>query len=108
MGLCKITTNKSGIAKEFNLEFDTKFGYYIGDPYRDNKGNYLPTFMYYNGNVFNLKYVDGCFNPYLNMLDKKDFGLIVENAKVIKVVKANTPKLQAYYQKIYGQSFSMI
>ena len=108
MGLCKVTTNKSGIAKAFNLDFDTKFGYYIGDPYRDNKGNYLPTFMYYMGNVFNLKYVDGCFNPYLNMLDKKDFGLIIENAKVTHVVKANTPKLQAHYQNVYGQNFSMI
>ena len=108
MGLIKVTTNKSGIAKAFNLDFDPKFGYYVGNAYKDNKGNYLPNFMYYNGNVFELKYVDGCFNPYLNMLDKKDFGLVVENAKVVNVIKANTPKLQQHYQTVYGQNFSMI
>ena len=108
MGVIKITSNKSGIAKEFNLDFDTKFGYYVGNPYKDNKGNYLQTFMYYNGHVFELKYIDGCFNPYLNQLDKKDFGIVVENAKVIQVVKANTTKLQQHYQTIFGQNFSMI
>lgn len=108
MGLIRITNNKSGIAKAFNLDFDTKYGYYIGNTYTDNKGNYLPTFMYYNGSVFELKYVDGCFNPYLNMLDGKDFGVVVEAAKVVHVLKANTPKLKEHYQKSFGANFSMI
>jgi len=109
MEVLKIKSKSNPIAKAFNLDFCSQFGYYIGDAYNDNKGNTLPNYMYYNGQVYALKYFDGCFNPYLVRLDSKDFGIVVDSkGRVLRVHKANTSKLQAHYQNSYGSDFSMI
>lgn len=57
------------IGKKYGLEFDPKHHYYIGDAYKNNRGEYLSTFerdMTLNGRTFyKLQYFDGCFNPFL-------------------------------------------
>lgn len=68
-----------GLAKKLNLEFDPKFGYYVGDTYNDSKGNSIPNYFYFNGIVYSLKYFDGCFNPYLvQYIDKDRFILLIK------------------------------
>ena len=77
MNTIKNSALQTQIAKKFNLEFDKKFHYYIGNAYKDSKGEYLKNYMYHNGRIFMLQYVSGCFNPYLVELDKSKFGLIM-------------------------------
>ena len=53
------------IGKKYNLDFDKDFKYYIGNAYLDNKGNSLFNVFEYKGKKYELKYFDGCFNPFL-------------------------------------------
>jgi len=56
------------IAEKYGLEFDRVHKYYIGNAYKNNKGVFLSTFersMELKGISYELKYFDGCFNPFL-------------------------------------------
>ena len=53
------------IAKIYNLEFCKKHKYYTGNPYKDNKGNYLLKEFKYKNKTYSLKYFDGCFSTFL-------------------------------------------
>ena len=53
------------ISRIYNLEFCKKHKYYIGNPYKDNKGNYLINNFKYKNKTYLLKYFSGCFNPFL-------------------------------------------
>jgi len=67
--VCKEKKILNAVAKKYSLEFDKKHGYYTGDAYTNGKGEYLSTFedniVIGDGNVYQLKYFDGCFNPFL-------------------------------------------
>ncbi len=62
-----IKTNNiiKAIAKKYSLIFCDIYKYYEGNAYTNTKGEYLPNFFTYNGRVYKLKYVSGCFNPFL-------------------------------------------
>jgi len=56
------------IAKKYGLEFDREHRYYIGDAYKNNRGEDLSLFehsMKLKGITYKLKYFDGCFHPFL-------------------------------------------
>tara|TARA_R100001480_G_scaffold91991_2_gene98172 strand:+ start:695 stop:910 length:216 start_codon:yes stop_codon:yes gene_type:complete len=53
------------ISRKYNLDFCSIYKYYIGDAYKDNKGNNLPNKFNYKNQVYKLKYFSGCFNPFL-------------------------------------------
>lgn len=55
----------NAIGKKEGLIFDRTFKYYIGDSYKNNKGEYLKRFFEYKNKKYELKYFSGCFNPYL-------------------------------------------
>jgi len=67
----------NAVAKKYSLEFDKKHGYYTGDAYMNGKGEYLSTFEdnmvigEWYGHVYQLKYFDGCFNPFLVRKEKE-------------------------------------
>ena len=65
MELVKNTSIIKGIGKKYHLTFCTKFKYYEGDAYKNNKGEFLPTYFCWNARIYELKYVSGCFNPFL-------------------------------------------
>lgn len=65
MNIIKDKTSLKAIAKKYSLTFCSIFGYYEGNAYNNDKGEYLPNYFEYNGRVFKLKYFDGCFNPFL-------------------------------------------
>ena len=62
------------LANKLNLTFDKKFGYCISDAYNDDKGYPLPSYFVVDFKVYGLKYVDGCFNPYLVEYDSEGFS----------------------------------
>jgi len=49
----------------YGLKFDRKFKYYIGDTYKTDRGLSTSEQFKYKNRVFELKYFDGCFNPFL-------------------------------------------
>jgi hypothetical protein len=104
----KDTSTLNLISKEYNLDFDKKFGYYVGDAYKDTKGEYIPHYMYCNGCVYTLKYFDGCFNPFLFKLDINNFGFILfkDSATIMRVVPAKNKSAIEHYDRMYGTRFS--
>ena len=110
MNIIKARNILTRISKLYNLDFCEKFGYYEGNAYNDNKGNTLPNYMYMDGCVYGLKYIDGCFNPYLVELDKSKFGLVfIENSvKIDGVVKVDSNKAYEFYNNKFGSLFSMV
>ena len=54
-----------GIAKKYHLEFCPKYKYYEGNAYNNTKGETIPTYLSYGAKIYQLKYFDGCFNPFL-------------------------------------------
>lgn len=62
------------LAKKLKLTFDWRFGYCISDAYLNDEGEYIPTYITVDFRIFGLKYVDGCFNPYLVEYDAEGFG----------------------------------
>lgn len=53
------------LSKKYAITFCPKFKYYDGDAYNNNKGETLPTYFNLGSRLYQLKYVDGCFNPFL-------------------------------------------
>jgi hypothetical protein len=98
--------------KKHNLTFDEKFKYCISDAYKDDKGDYIQSYYYYDNNVYSLKYFDGCFNPFLVIHnDRENFCVITkENSTqveaIFKVGKSKSTKDALI--KRYGDNFSML
>jgi hypothetical protein len=65
-------TTLNAIAKKYSLSFDRKFKYYTGNAYNNIKGETLPNYFTHNGRVFELKYFDGSFSPFLVELNPKN------------------------------------
>ncbi len=62
----KIITDRrvlNAVAKKHNLSFCPRYKYYDGDDYD------LPREFILNGRVYILKYYDGCFNPFLTLIN---------------------------------------
>jgi hypothetical protein len=59
----------NAVAKKYSLQFDKKHGYYTGNTYTNGKGECLSRFEDHidigDRYVYQLKYFDGCFNPFL-------------------------------------------
>lgn len=56
------------VAEKYGLEFDREHKYYIGDTYKNNRDEdlfFMERDMELNGIHYELKYFDGCFNPFL-------------------------------------------
>ena len=64
-------TTLNAIAKKYSLSFDRRFKYYDGDAYKNSKGEPLLHFFTHKGRVFELKYFDGSFSPFLVELNPK-------------------------------------
>jgi hypothetical protein len=111
MNIIRIPSLLKAIGKQYNLDFCKRFRYYIGDVYNDNKGNTLPSYMYYNNKIYALKYFDGCFNPYLVELDRTKFGFITavnNSTKVEQVFRVDSPRAEAFYRDKFGDRFEMM
>jgi hypothetical protein len=70
MIVVKDLTILKAIGKRFHLTFDKKHKYCLSNAYVNDIGKNLPRYFPYVVNgickaVYELKYVDGCFNPYL-------------------------------------------
>ena len=59
----------NAVAKEYKLSFCPKYKYYDGDGYTNTNGERLPHEFICNGRVYILKYYDGCFNPFLTLIN---------------------------------------
>lgn len=100
-----------GVGKQYNLDFCKIHGYYEGNAYYDNKGNVLPSYMYYGNRIYALKYFDGCFNPFLVELDRTKFGFITaenNSTKIEQVVSVDSPRAEAFYRDKFDTRFSMM
>ena len=80
----------NAIAKKYKLIFDKKFKYYTGNPYYNLNNDYLPTIFEYKNTLYELKYFDGCINPYLI---KKDYRSIVHNEEMKLIYLFENDKL---------------
>ena len=94
------------LSKAFNLTFDKKFGYCISDAYTNDKGEPHPSYLYHYGNVYTLKYTDGCFHPYLVKFNNtSNFGAILDDkGKVLFVIRYN-PKLYKELMELHNNKF---
>ncbi len=64
------------LSKKYNIEFDYRYGYYIGNAYKNLNDEPLSNFMCIGNHVYELKYFDGCFNPFVVVIGlKSDFWL---------------------------------
>jgi hypothetical protein len=99
------------LAKTYNLDFCKEYGYYIGNPYYDNKDNILPSYMslIVNGRtlIYELKYYDGCFNPYAVWIQNGSFGQISKEGKT-QIIEVSTDKTIQYLIGKYGENFTML
>lgn len=97
--------------KKFNLTFDKKFQYCISNAYKDDKGNALKSYYYYDMEVYKLKYVDGCFNPYLfKCTNRKEIGIVYEenSVRVERAFRVNSKSQLENLKKMYGERFEML
>ena len=110
MEIVKYKPTLKAIGKKFNLDFCSIYGYYEGNAYNDNKGNSLPHYMFHNGRIFGLKYISGCFNPFLVEYPINKFALIFkEGSKDIeRVVLVDSELANKTYSEKYGIRFSKL
>jgi hypothetical protein len=79
-----------GITKQHHLTLHPKFKYCESNAYNNDKGEPLPMYFHYGSRVFVLKYVDGCFNPFLyEVTDAYIFSNPATGKPVIVVAKTN-------------------
>jgi hypothetical protein len=75
MNIIKDTQTINNLKKKYKLSFCPKYKYYDGDTYTNTKGETLPMYFSLGAKIYQLKYVDGCFNPFLidvtNVINKK-------------------------------------
>lgn len=57
--------------KHFKIqgEFCSKYKYFEGDSDKDKDGKYLPSVFEFKKMKLKLKYFDGCFYPYLTIVN---------------------------------------
>lgn len=88
-------------AQTFNLDFCPKFGYYTGNAYRNNIGETLPNYFYYNSEIYMLKYVSGCFNPFLYKMNRTNYIVLLDTKtkqyQCISVAHLNEYQKQTVY-----------
>lgn len=88
--IIKIKSIINGIAKKYNLTFCPIHKYYEGNAYNNDKGETLPNYFSYRGNVYELKYFSGCFNPFLVCVSHKI--RLKANDAIKRMGEAKTPE----------------
>lgn len=63
MKIIKDLRTLNAIAKKYRLNFSKTHKYYLGRAHK--KGESLPYSFEHNNKKYELKYFDGCFNPFL-------------------------------------------
>ena len=103
----EIVKNPSkALSKALNLTFDKKFGYCISDAYKNDKGEYHPSYLYHYRNVYTLKYTDGCFHPYLVKFNNTtNFGAILDDKGKVSFVIRYNPKLYKELMELHNNKF---
>jgi len=86
MNIVKDLTTLKSIGKQFHLTFDTKHKYCISNAYKNDIGEELPSYFPYVvknvcKGVYELKYVDGCFHPFLCKVDLSKINKATDRIK---------------------------
>jgi hypothetical protein len=65
MEIIKSNAIIKGVSKKYHLTFCNTHKYLEGSPYYNNKGESIPMYLSYGARIYKLKYIDGCFKPFL-------------------------------------------
>jgi hypothetical protein len=69
MKAVKDLTTLKAIGKKYNLTFCRTHKYCESGPYLNDVGEPIPNYFYHKRVVYKLQYVDGCFNPFLVVVE---------------------------------------